>query len=543
MYLRRLNIAKRMLACFAIMALLVLILGGFSLIQLSSIRDEGLNIERHALPGIIYGDQIALAFSNTQNDVLRMFSARDSAQLSQAYTKLLNGESTFAKSLEAYEPLVSSPSERDLVDSFKSSYKSYSSYAEKVHDLLKNGQGDAAVQFVWIEMAAIVKTMTDNLNALKKLNDDTTVISSTTATAVYENAKVITWLSMILSLLLTLLTAWRLTTSVAGPIGQALAATKAVAAGDLRPTHVETKGTDEAALLLQSIESMRGSLHDTLNHVADASKQLFQATEEMSSLMQRSNTDLQTQNSEIEMAATAVTEMSQAVDDVTRNAVTTSEESKASLRAAQQGQLELSQTVSSIVELTESVDNASQQAQLLATHTLEITKVLDVIRSVSEQTNLLALNAAIEAARAGEAGRGFAVVADEVRALAHRTSESTNEIEAMVGLVQQGSRQTVSALAVSSQRAQRTKNEAESASAALALIGNSVLVIDDRNTVIASACEQQAQVAREVDYNLVRIRNLSMESAMRADQTCDASKALTELASGLNERLNHFQIE
>ncbi|WP_414706131.1 methyl-accepting chemotaxis protein [Pseudomonas syringae] len=229
--------------------------------------------------------------------------------------------------------------------------------------------------------------------------------------------------------------------------------------------------------------------------------------------------------------------MSQAVDEVARNAVATSEESKASSVSAREGQEELNQTVQSILELTRNVGTASVEAQALATRTLDITKVLDVIRAVSEQTNLLALNAAIEAARAGDAGRGFAVVADEVRALAHRTSESTREIETMIGHIQQGTKSTLVALEVSTEQAQRTKQQAESANAVLASIASSVMVIDERNTVIASASEEQALVAREVDRNLVRIRDLSAQSAVRTGQTGSASQSLAELASDLTTTL------
>ncbi|WP_375337542.1 MULTISPECIES: methyl-accepting chemotaxis protein [Pseudomonas syringae group] len=374
------------------------------------------------------------------------------------------------------------------------------------------------------------------------MNDESEADSSAAASEVYDNAVVVTQLVMLITILLTVLLAWRLTKSLAVPISQALLASETIAGGDLRPTHLDREGTDEAALLLQSMERMRGNLSTTLTHVGDAALQLASATEEMSALMANSNADLIVQNSEIEMAATAVTEMSQAVDEVARNAVSTSEESKASSVSARQGQEELKQTVKSILELTQNVSTASVEAQALATRTLDISKVLDVIRAVSEQTNLLALNAAIEAARAGDAGRGFAVVADEVRALAHRTSESTREIETMIGHIQQGTKSTLVALEVSTEQAQRTRHQAESANAVLASIASSVMVIDERNTVIASASEEQALVAREVDRNLVRIRDLSAQSAVRTGQTGSASQSLAELASDLTTTLRQFKL-
>lgn len=542
MFLRRLKIAPRMLTSFAVLLLLVLGLGGFSLTQLSTIREEGLEIENDSLPGIAMGDDIALAFANTRYEVMKMLSTRGSQQLALAHDELIQRESLFAKAINAYLPLISSDVERGLIDGLNKSYQDYSRHAEQVYQLITNGQEDTGREMAWTEMAAIAKTMSTQLEQLGQLNNDSEKDSSISATAAYQRSKLVTWITMALSALITLVLAWRLTISLFVPIGQALSASEKVASGDLRPTGADISGTDEAALLLQSMERMRESLRTTVEHVGDAARHLSSATEEMSQLMHSNNSDLVTQNSEIEMAATAVTEMSHAVEEVTRNAVSTSEESKLSSRSARKGQEELRLTVSSITDLTENVESASGQALLLASRTMEISKVLEVIRAVSEQTNLLALNAAIEAARAGDAGRGFAVVADEVRALAHRTSESTREIEIMIGDVQQGSQDTVAALAISNEQAQRTKLQAESANEVLGLIASSVMVIDDRNTVIASACEEQTQVAREVDGNLVRIRDLSAQSAVRAEQTSSASRGLAELASELNNRLKQFQM-
>ncbi|WP_419737519.1 methyl-accepting chemotaxis protein [Pseudomonas sp. COR18] len=345
-----------------------------------------------------------------------------------------------------------------------------------------------------------------------------------------------------MSLLYTLMLAWRLIVSLAGPIGQALGSSEKIASGDLRKFAADIDGVDEAALLLQSMERMRGNLHTMLNQIGAAANQLGSAAEELNALMRDSHADLNSQNIEIEMAVTAVTEMTQAVEEVARNAASTSEASRSSNSAARSGQEELNVTLASITHLVGNVGDASAQAQLLSAHTQAISKVLEVIRAVSEQTNLLALNAAIEAARAGEAGRGFAVVADEVRGLAHRTGESTREIESMIEQVHVGTHNTVKALELSTSQAEHTHSQATSANQALSSIVKSVAEIDERNLVIASASEEQAQVAREVDQNLVRIRDLSAQSAVRASQTTGASQTLAQLAGELNVTIGRFTL-
>ncbi|WP_339420739.1 MULTISPECIES: methyl-accepting chemotaxis protein [unclassified Pseudomonas] len=539
--LRRFSIAKRTLACFALMVMLVLGLGFFSLLQTADIREEGLTIENDSLPGIALGDDIALAFAYTRFEIMKMLSATTPEELAQSGEAFKERQAAFAAAVKAYQPIITSNEERTLVDSINTLYQRYTNGVEQAYQLMKSNDLVGARQKTLRDMAPIAGELIRQLALLEKQNDEYEAAASVRATSAYEQSKIITISTMMAAILCTLILAWRLTKSLAGPIGHALKASETIASGDLRANSMDIQGVDEAARLLQSMERMRSHLSTTLGEVDAAANQLSVATEEMSALMASNNRDLVTQNSEIEMAATAVTEMSHAVDEVAGNAVSTSEESKRSAQSANEGRDELARTMNSILELTQNVDSASEQAQLLATRTLEITKVLDVIRSVSEQTNLLALNAAIEAARAGEAGRGFAVVADEVRSLAHRTSESTQEIETMIGHIQQGTRNTVSALAVSTEQAEVTKAQAESANQALASIAHSVAVIDERNMLIATASEEQAQVAREVDQNLVRIRDLSGQSAVRANQTSSASQELAVLAAALHQTLRQFK--
>ncbi|MFF7709327.1 methyl-accepting chemotaxis protein [Pseudomonas sp. NPDC007930] len=234
--------------------------------------------------------------------------------------------------------------------------------------------------------------------------------------------------------------------------------------------------------------------------------------------------------------------MTAAVDEVASNAAQASRAASASSESVSQGKQRVEQTVQVINELHGAVGATAEEIDGLAVQVRGISGVLDVIRGIAEQTNLLALNAAIEAARAGEAGRGFAVVADEVRALAHRTQQSTGEIEQMIASIQAGAGKAVNAMASSSQRAEQSLEVAQAAGVALEEITAAIAQINERNISIASATEQQAQVAREVDRNLTSIRDMSTQTAAGANQTAAASGELSQLAVGLNEVVLRFRM-
>ncbi|WP_446439599.1 methyl-accepting chemotaxis protein [Pseudomonas sp. 910_21] len=287
---------------------------------------------------------------------------------------------------------------------------------------------------------------------------------------------------------------------------------------------------------------MQEKLRDTLQRISGSASQLASAAEELNSVTDEGARGLTQQNNEIEQAATAVNEMTSAVEEVARNAVSTSEASQSATTSAGDGRDRVQETVSAIERMTGDVQDTANLIGELANESRDIGKVLDVIRGLADQTNLLALNAAIEAARAGEAGRGFAVVADEVRALAHRTQQSTSEIERMIGSIQSGTEHAVDSMRNSTERAESTLTIARSAGQSLDTINSAINEINERNLVIASAAEEQAQVAREVDRNLVNIRDLSVQSTTGANQTRSASSELSILAVDLNNLVTRFQL-
>ncbi|WP_370059464.1 MULTISPECIES: methyl-accepting chemotaxis protein [Pseudomonas] len=288
--------------------------------------------------------------------------------------------------------------------------------------------------------------------------------------------------------------------------------------------------------------TMQEKLRDTLQSISGSAHQLASAAEELNSVTEEGARGLTQQNNEIEQAATAVNEMTSAVEEVARNAVSTSEASKSATTSAGDGRDLVRETVSAIERMSSDVQGTASLIGDLANESRDIGKVLDVIRGLADQTNLLALNAAIEAARAGEAGRGFAVVADEVRALAHRTQQSTSEIERMIGSIQSGTEHAVDSMRNSTERAESTLSIARGAGQSLDTINSAISEINERNLVIASAAEEQAQVAREVDRNLVNIRDLSVQSTTGANQTQAASSELSRLAVDLSNLVTRFKL-
>ncbi|WP_286920127.1 methyl-accepting chemotaxis protein [Pseudomonas sp. UBA6699] len=314
-----------------------------------------------------------------------------------------------------------------------------------------------------------------------------------------------------------------------------------IAGGDLSMP-VQAQGSNEIGQLFHELQRMQQSQRDTLGQIGRCARQLDEAATALDAVTEQSAKNLRQQGLELEQAATAVTEMTTAVEEVARNAISTSQTTSESNQLATQSRHQVSDNIDGTEAMTREIQTSSTHLEQLVGQVRDIGKVLEVIRSVSEQTNLLALNAAIEAARAGEAGRGFAVVADEVRTLAYRTQQSTQEIEQMIGRVQAGTEAAVASMQASTHRAQSTLDVTLASGQVLEGIYSAIGEINERNLVIASAAEEQAQVAREVDRNLLNIRELSNHSAAGAHQTSAASKALSGLVGEMTTLVGQFKL-
>ncbi|MBK3748469.1 MULTISPECIES: HAMP domain-containing methyl-accepting chemotaxis protein [Stutzerimonas] len=343
-----------------------------------------------------------------------------------------------------------------------------------------------------------------------------------------------------LAIVIGALAALTITRMIVGPLRDTVAQAERVAAGDLSHSQASAR-RDEVGQLQNAMHRMNESLRNLIGRIGGGVSQIAAAAEQLSAVTAQTSAGVQTQREETDQVATAMNEMAATVQEVARNAEQASLAARQADQQARQGDRVVRDAIGQIGTLSSEVEHSAQAIEALNEQSGRIGSVLEVIRAVAEQTNLLALNAAIEAARAGEQGRGFAVVADEVRALARRTHDSTEEIEGLIGSLQQVAGQAVEQMQTSRDLTQRTVALANEAGTALGRITDSVSTIEQMNQQIAAAAEQQSSVAENISESVTRVRDIGEQSASGSEQTASASAELARLGIELQELVRQFR--
>ncbi|MCO2268211.1 methyl-accepting chemotaxis protein [Pseudomonas aeruginosa] len=464
MLLRRIAITPRAVIGFAILASLLVALGLFAHNRMGSLNRAAKDIGEVWLPSVEASAQLSGLMSELRLGEMNHVLLHDATRMRQQEQRMDEVIATLARVEREYRPLLVLDEERALLDQFVQRQQEYLEGHAALLALSRDNRTDEASVLMGGAQLQRYEQVQRPLKQLIALDREAAHASTAEAADVYSRASTAILAVLLVALAASVTIAWLLTRSIVVPIRQAVSCADRIAARDLTG-EIASDGDDEPAQLMKAMRSMQASLHDTIEQIGDSAALLAAAAEQLNAVTEEGNRSLARQNDEIEMAATAVNEMSAAVEEVARNASSTAEAS-----------------------------------------------------SLSE------------------------LVADEVRALAHRTPQSTHEIEGMIASVREGTDTAVSAMRENDQRARQMLDEAEAADHALGEIAEHATRINERTLVIASAAEEQAHVAREVDRNLVNIRDVAVQTTQGAEQTRGASHELSRLANDLKGMIGRFVV-
>lgn len=385
------------------------------------------------------------------------------------------------------------------------------------------------------------KEMTDQGTTIVALSEQLYQIQLDRRDAESAQARTFQLISTLLALLVGVIAAVIITRQITRPLQETLAVVERIASGDLTQNVTVTR-RDELGVLQQGIARMGVTLRDLISGIRDGVTQIASAAEELSAVTEQTSAGVNSQKVETDQVATAMHEMTATVQEVARNAEEASQAAAAADGEAREGDKVVNEAIAQIERLASEVVRSTEAMSVLQQESDKIGSVMDVIKAVAEQTNLLALNAAIEAARAGEAGRGFAVVADEVRGLAQRTQKSTEEIEGLVAGLQNGTQQVSAVMNNSRALTDSSVALTRKAGASLENITRTVSNIQSMNQQIAAAAEQQSAVAEEISRSIINVRDVSEQTAAASDETAASSVELARLGGQLQQMVSHFRV-
>jgi methyl-accepting chemotaxis protein len=400
---------------------------------------------------------------------------------------------------------------------------------EDISSMVEAGKG----KFYMDIIRGVLKDIIDAEEVLIKVRGDEQISTSSFA-------KTFSVLGSLFALVFGVLVAKIISSSITRPLRMVVTRAKEIASGDLTGSTIQAVGDDELAELTHAINEMNVNLNDIIHSVSNSSQALSSAALQLQSSALQTSQGMESQQDETEQVATAMNQMSETVKEVSRNAGLAATSAADADKASAKGYSLVSQNMAGINQLAQSIGTTSEAINQLGEDTNSVDNIVEVISGIADQTNLLALNAAIEAARAGEQGRGFAVVADEVRTLASRTQKSTEEIRSMLNRLKTGAKDAVQAMDEGQQQAKSSVEQAKNASDAITEITRVVTEISEMNSLIATASEEQRIVTEEINRNVVKISTESHSTLQNSLETTAAAEKISGLSSQMQQIVSRF---
>ncbi|MFQ1593944.1 methyl-accepting chemotaxis protein [Aeromonas veronii] len=542
MFYKNLSIGKKIAVVFAVIAAVNVLFGVFLSSELRGVRDRVLNFTDSTLPSVLSVETLLYDVSYVRRAQFALLMVNDAADLQARRSRIQQNIQKVDNAFHAYEATVGADHERQVFNQAKQQWLSYQGAVNEFDQLLVQGQQEQAKVQLFASNAAF-GSLERAVNALIDVNLG--FVKENRSSLLGSVSMVTTFAMVSISALLVFMVVmtWFLTRQICLPLQAVVAQANAIAAGDL--THQLERqhiGRDELGMLAKASLKMQDNLRGLIEEVVAAVTQLGAAIDEVSAVSEQSAKGIQSQQQEISLVATAMTQMKATVADVAGNTEHTSESASAANTLARKGNQDVQRSLVAITRVAEEIEQAGTLVAELERESAQINVVVDVIRSIADQTNLLALNAAIEAARAGEQGRGFAVVADEVRTLAGRTQASTGEIVAIIETLQSRANQAKEVTGLSCDMIWQCVTQSEQTGTGIQQIEEAVAQIADMAIQIASACGEQDAVSDELGRNVERINESANEVAQGADHTARACLELSQLAVGLKQTIGRFRL-
>lgn len=539
--LRKVNIAKRSLGVFGFTGLIVVILGLFAVQNLDTLNEATDVVTEHRVPALVAVGEMRRDFLRIRIHNAVLLTGQSKAENATTLQHLDKVQKTFAEAYTRMDSLARAPEAQQLLSQINTLKTEYDDALRAYYELIEAGNYAIAKSIRDSKLEDFSRQITDLLNSLTNYQKDRASDAAAETDTVFVRSSSAIFIGIALVVLFLSIIGMTFTRSVVVPIRKSINAANIIATGDLTQT-LQDENADEPAQLIHALDKMKIQLRETIDQISNSSSQLASTAEELNVVTSGATELVDNQNNQIEQAATAVSQLSYAIDEVAENASSTSVNSEKADAKTREGYKTVLEAVETSKVLSTRINDSKVDVADLATNIAKIATVLDVIRSIADQTNLLSLNAAIEAARAGESGRGFAVVADEVRALAHRTQDSTKEIEKVIQQVQAQSDEAVAAMELSVEGSVLMSEKAELAASVINEIATIVKEIKNQNSAIATAAEQQSTVSVQVDKNLVSVKDISTEVSAGTSQTKSSSMELAKLAEALNQMVFRFKV-
>ncbi|RYY76326.1 MAG: methyl-accepting chemotaxis protein [Gammaproteobacteria bacterium] len=511
----------------------------YSSIQQLRVAMNNIVVSSAILRNHMFADMMHDALNSDVNAALIAAESSGTDEISAVEKELKEHSELFTETLGKNEDLISDYKTHAALTKVLPALRTYISSANKIVQTAKTNRPNALAMMsefhdaftrLEVEMEALTELIEENVKLTQKVAEDQEK----------NTARVLVIISVVGTMLMFLISQLVIK-NIMVVLKRLVHVSERVAAGDLT-VHIDTSESDELGALARAMEKMRTHLLNVISQISDTSSRLLSSVEDIAVVTRAASNHMIAQRSETEQVATAMNEMTATVHEVSNNILATATSAQQAAEETTMGAKIVAEAVQSITVLADQISSASAIINRVEHNSHNISKVVDVIKNIAEQTNLLALNAAIEAARAGEQGRGFAVVADEVRTLASRTQQSTGEINEMISQLQLESKSSVGAMNKSCEQADVVVSKAENAGQSLNTIALTVSRISELSAQIATAAEEQTAVSEEINRNIVHINEAAIYTADGTQKTTEAINQLAKITNDLQQLVKQFNV-